>query len=122
NSSREGYGLGLTIVERIVELLELRLDVSSEIGKGSVFSLTVPSSAVGGVRPREAAPEPGFGQPSMGALHVLLVEDDKSVRDATSLLLTVEGYHVTGVATLAQALEHARSGNAIDLLVTDYHL
>jgi len=34
----------------------------------------------------------------------------------------VEGYHVTGVATLAQALEHARSGNAIDLLVTDYHL
>jgi len=53
---------------------------------------------------------------------VLLVEDDKSVRDATCLLLTVEGYHVTGVATLAQALEHARRGNAIDLLVTDYHL
>ena len=122
NSSREGYGLGLTIVQRIVELLELRLDVSSEIGKGSVFSLSVPASAVGVVRAREAAPEPGFGQPSVGALGVLLVEDDKSVRDATCLLLTVEGYHVTGVATLAQALEHARRGNAIDLLVTDYHL
>lgn len=122
NSSREGYGLGLTIVQRIVELLELRLDVSSEIGKGSVFSLTVPASAASVVRPRKAAPEPGFSQPSIGSLRVLLVEDDKGVRDATSLLLTVEGYHVTGVATLAQALEHAHRGNAIDLLVTDYHL
>ena len=34
----------------------------------------------------------------------------------------MEGYQVTGVATLGEALEHAARQNAIDLLVTDYHL
>lgn len=53
---------------------------------------------------------------------MLLVEDDKSVRDATRMLLSVEGYQVTGVATLAEALEHAANGGGVDLLVTDYHL
>ena len=43
NSSREGYGLGLSIAQRLVSLLELKLEVRSEIGKGSVFSLDLPS-------------------------------------------------------------------------------
>jgi two-component system, sensor histidine kinase len=51
---------------------------------------------------------------------VLLVEDDTAVRQATRLLLGVEGYRVTAVASLAEALEAARTG--LDLLVTDYHL
>ncbi len=41
HSLREGYGLGLNIVQRIVSLLDLQLDVRSEIGKGSVFSLSL---------------------------------------------------------------------------------
>jgi CheY-like chemotaxis protein len=61
-------------------------------------------------------------QRPFGAPRVLLVEDDRSVRDATRLLLSVEGYQVTGVATLGEALEHAARQNVIDLLVTDYHL
>jgi signal transduction histidine kinase len=44
NSSRDGYGLGLSIVQRLVKLLTLKLDVSSEVGKGSVFSLALPAS------------------------------------------------------------------------------
>src|SRR5262249_9821077 len=35
NSSRDGYGLGLSIVQRLVRLLSLRLEVTSEVGKGS---------------------------------------------------------------------------------------
>src|SRR5215472_9458659 len=42
NSSREGYGLGLSIVQRLLRLLNLRLEVTSEVGKGSVFSLLLP--------------------------------------------------------------------------------
>lgn len=53
---------------------------------------------------------------------MLLVDDDKSVRNATRMLLAVEGYQVTGVATLADALEHVASGGGVDLLVTDYQL
>ena len=122
NSTRDGYGLGLSIVQRIVKLLNLELEVRSEVGKGSVFSLAVPASAAHVAHAVAARPESHLGEQTIGAPRVLLVEDDKSVRDATRLLLAVEGYHVTGVATLAQALAHATSGNGIDLLVTDYHL
>jgi two-component system CheB/CheR fusion protein len=53
---------------------------------------------------------------------VLLVEDDLAVRDATRLLLKVEGYHVTAVACLTEAMRAARAAEGVDLLVTDYHL
>jgi PAS domain S-box-containing protein len=122
NSSRDGYGLGLSIVQRLVKLLNLKLEVRSELGKGTVFSLGVPASGARIARSGAALAESHAGQQPIGAPRVLLVEDDRSVRDATRLLLAVEGYLVTGVATLAQALQHVTSGNGIDLLVTDYHL
>jgi PAS domain S-box-containing protein len=56
------------------------------------------------------------------AVRVLLVEDDAAVRDSTSLLLRVEGYQVTAVASLAQALHVAREHECPDLLVTDHYL
>lgn len=120
NSSRDGYGLGLSIVQRLVKLLNLELDVHSEVGKGTVFSLRIPAGRARLLRSSAALPQ-AANQQLLGA-RVLLVEDDKSVRDATRLLLAVEGYQVTGVATLAEALRHATSGNGIDLLMTDYHL
>src|SRR6185437_11134582 len=42
NTSREGYGLGLSIVHRLVRLLGLKLDVQSEVGRGSTFALEMP--------------------------------------------------------------------------------
>jgi two-component system, sensor histidine kinase len=44
NVTRDGYGLGLSIVRRAVQLLDLILDVTSAPGKGSTFSMQVPSS------------------------------------------------------------------------------
>jgi two-component system CheB/CheR fusion protein len=43
NSSRDGYGLGLTVVQRLVKLLTLKLDVRSELGQRSTFSLVLPA-------------------------------------------------------------------------------
>ena len=42
NTVREGYGLGLSIVQRLVKLLGINLSVRSEPGKGSVFALDLP--------------------------------------------------------------------------------
>lgn len=47
SGSQNGYGLGLSIVNRIVRLLELRLDVQSAPGRGSCFRLGVPGAATG---------------------------------------------------------------------------
>ncbi len=118
---REGYGLGLSIVQRLVKLLNARLEAMSEVGKGSVFALLLPLAA-GAVRepePREARAPAAAA--TAGGARVLLVEDDASVRDATSMLLRVEGYRVTAVASLSDALR-AAALEAPELLVADYHL
>jgi two-component system CheB/CheR fusion protein len=121
NSSRDGYGLGLSIVQRLVGLLGLRLDVRSQVGKGTVFSLVVPRGrAQHSAAPAESRPSSARAARSARA-HVLLVEDDAAVRDATRMLLKVEGYRVTAVASLAEA-ERSAQRDAPDLLITDYHL
>ncbi|HEY6925775.1 MAG TPA: PAS domain S-box protein [Steroidobacteraceae bacterium] len=123
NSTREGYGLGLSIVQRLVKLLQLRLDVRSEVGKGSAFSLTLPASSGKSVAaPCEIqTPRPPTVR-KVKKSRVLLVEDDVAVRDATRLLLKVEGYEVVPVASLEEALQKIRELDGVDLLVTDYHL
>jgi CheY-like chemotaxis protein len=121
NSSRNGYGLGLSIVQRLVRLLELKLEVSSEVSQGSVFSLQLPQGRVSvadvGARP---APEPVAPQASLP--QILLVEDDPAVRNATRMLLKVEGYRVLTASTLAEACSVASAHPQLDLLITDYHL
>ncbi len=122
HSLRDGYGLGLNIVQRIIRLLNLQLDVRSEAGKGTVFTLTLPvardSRSTGDrVSDLTAVPPRSVAAPE----HVLLVEDDPAVRDATRMLLRVEGYRITAVATIPEALRCADAEH-IDLLITDYHL
>ena len=121
--SRDGYGLGLSIVRRIADLLDLKLEVRSQPGQGSSFSVLLPHAQGPVVATRPAsrgAPAVIPSRVRYAIPHVLLVEDDPAVRQATRMLLNVEGYRVTAVASLAEALEAARTGP--DLLVTDYHL
>jgi two-component system CheB/CheR fusion protein len=121
NSTRDGYGLGLSIVQRLVRLLNVRLEAQSEVGAGSVFALFLPLARAAADEPLPGARPAQVSTAAGGGAHILLVEDDASVRDATSMLLRVEGYRVTAVASLAEALR-AAAQDAPALLVTDYHL
>jgi two-component system CheB/CheR fusion protein len=105
--AHDGYGLGLTIVQRLVSLLGLDLVAESEVGQGSTFTLTLPASR---------------NETQSSGRRVLLVEDDLAVRDATRLLLKVEGYQVIAVGGLTDAMRAVRAAEGLDLLVTDYHL
>jgi two-component system, sensor histidine kinase len=120
NSSRDGYGLGLSIVQRLVKLLDLGLEVRSEPGRGSVFSLDLPAGKPGSGTTCE---RPAIEQPvrQTAAPTVLLVEDDPAVRDATRMLLKVSGYRVLTASSLGEARTRANE-QPLDLLVTDYHL
>ena len=123
NSSRNGYGLGLSIVQRLVKLLALRLDVRSEVGQGSAFSLLLPAGNGHDVSAHRLPARSRLpATHGIGEARVLVVEDNASVRQATSLLLELEGYHVTPVGSLSEALQHIQQGHGIDLLITDYHL
>src|ERR1700730_12122445 len=79
NSSREGYGLGLSIVQRLVALLDVKLDAHSQVGKGSQFALTLPAGH-STVRRTPRAAVPAL-RAHRAQVRVLLVEDDASVRE-----------------------------------------
>lgn len=123
NTAREGYGLGLAIVQRLVKLLELGLSVESQLGKGSTFSLDLPPGASGDAHQATGQKAQAVVSPAdRRAPHVLVVEDDPAVMNATRMLLRVEGYRVTSAVSPAEALQAAREHGDIELLITDYHL
>jgi PAS domain S-box-containing protein len=121
NSSRDGYGLGLSIVEHIARLLDLRVDVESVPGKGSTFSVTLPASATTPVRRPYARAQPRSAV-SAAARQLLLIEDEPGVRNATRMLLKVAGYRVSAAAGIGEALAAVDTGPKPELVVTDYHL
>ena len=120
-AGRDGYGLGLSIVQRIVTLLDLRLDVQSEVGRGSRFALILPASGVEARSASTTAAQP-LVHSALPQTRILLVEDDAGVRNATRMLLKSEGYEVMAVASLTETLEQVRRDPRVDLLLTDYHL
>lgn len=120
NTSREGYGLGLSIVRRLVSLLQLRIDVYSEPGHGSIFTLELPRGAATQSQRESPIAASNVIRATEAAPLILFVDDDVAVRKATAMLLTVEGYRVAAVAALGEALAKAAPETA--LLITDYHL
>jgi len=122
NTSRGGYGLGLSIVQRLVRLMGLKLEVRSEVGLGSTFVLEIPAGerAVGqGVATASAE---GSHEAHPVCARILLVDDHAGVRDATAMLLRVEGYEVLCAASLAETRRLLREHPRIDLVIADYHL
>jgi PAS domain S-box-containing protein len=122
NTSRDGYGLGLSIVWRIVILLGLKIDVQSQVGRGTIFTIAIPASQSQPAAESATLSRATAQATASARVPILLVEDDARVRNATRLLLKVEGYDVTTAASLAEALAAAQAQPGIRLLVTDYHL
>jgi two-component system, sensor histidine kinase len=121
-ATREGYGLGLSIVSRIIKLLNLKLDARSEVGKGSTFSLELPTgTAITDASGRQGAAS-GIENSAKSVHHILIVEDEPAVLNAMRMLLRAEGYKVTTASSLAEAVACARESPDLELLLTDYHL
>jgi PAS domain S-box-containing protein len=124
-TTRQGYGLGLSIVRQVARLLRTRLEINSTPGRGSIFAFQLPRAVAGQGAATITAEPPVVVQPVTAATpgqRILLVEDDASVRDATRLLLSIEGFAVTAVASPVEALEWCDSHSLPDLIISDYHL
>jgi len=127
-----GTGLGLATSRTIVEQSDGYIDVSSEIGKGTTFKIYFPRVE----QPLDAAASPIQNVPSLrrtGTLRVtedvplmpsepthriLVVDDEISVRQLTTEMLTRSGYEVDSAADGAAGWE-ALQAKRYDLLITD---
>jgi PAS domain S-box-containing protein len=112
-----GTGLGLSTVYGIVKQSEGSIFVYSEPGKGTTFKVYFPR--VGG-KPEALVLSKGEEEPRGRSETILVVEDDKTLRELTVKLLLDGGYRVIEAKDGEDALTiMATSEAGIDLLLTD---
>jgi Na+/proline symporter/signal transduction histidine kinase len=117
-----GLGLGLSIVERIARVLDHKIRLRSTSGKGSTFSVEIPTVSAAArmnVAPRTAATPAA----PLDTTIVLCIENEPQVLDGMKALLGGWGCHVLAASDLKSALAtmHDRRQRP-DVLLVDYHL
>ena len=113
----QGLGLGLAIVQRMTGLLDHPVHVYSEIGRGSCFMIEVPVVAAPKIiaAPIQAVPL------KTKAYKILCLDNDETILEGMSTLLTKWGYQVFKATEPEQALEIIQQEN-IQVWLVDQHL
>lgn len=117
----KGLGLGLSIVQRLTHMMGTNIIVRSRLGKGSCFSITLPSSD------DAASIEIESSQPinttPLQALTVVIIDDDKLARDGLNVLLNVWGCRVLPFSSEKECLSSLdETDTCPDALIVDYRL
>jgi signal transduction histidine kinase/ActR/RegA family two-component response regulator len=119
---RKGLGLGLAIVERLVKLLDHPLELRSQLGKGSVFAVTVPRGRREDFVPGEADGQIYVDRDVANSL-ILVVDDEPDVRDSMVALLGKWRCEVIVAESCEEMLNKLVSIQRLpDLIVSDYRL
>jgi len=119
--SAKGLGLGLAIVDRAARLLGATVDLRSEPGRGSRFSITLPRVSIGSAP--AAMPTQAAAPEALAQCCVLVVEDDPAVRAGIASLLRSWHCHVVTAEGTEAALAKLRTNGAPpQVIVADYHL
>jgi PAS domain S-box-containing protein len=115
----KGTGLGLSTVRGIVASHEGFIVLDTEAGRGTMFHVFLPAAeAAGAGQPRTGSAQP-FSARGQGEL-VLVVDDEKSIREVLVAILSHYGYRVLAAGSGQEALELYRARAAeIALVVTD---
>jgi signal transduction histidine kinase len=99
-----GLGLGLAIVRRLSNLLELPLELRSRVGRGSVFCVSVQAAPAAPSPTVEPTPAARAEHDLSGAV-VLVVDDDRMVLSGLQMILEMWGVTVLPAEDMAQVLQ-----------------
>lgn len=109
----QGTGLGLSVSHSIIERHEGSIQVASEVGRGTVFTIDLPSA----LAELESAQTP-VGPVEVPSLSILVVDDEPSVRETLAEMLQSMGHQVI-LADGGQIALQCLAANDFDLVFTD---
>jgi signal transduction histidine kinase/CheY-like chemotaxis protein len=119
---RGGLGLGLAIVERLCRLLDHRLELTSTLGRGSRFAVSLPSVAAPQESGELAVAPRAMSDPASGKL-IVVIDDDALVLDGMRGLLCSWGCRVvTAESDSAVLASLAGEQRRPDLVISDFRL
>ena len=112
----KGTGLGLSMVHGLAVQLGGELRLSSVVGKGTTATLILP---VATASPEAESPAQRSQKVNRSAV-ILFVDDDPLIALSTTEMLEDLGHHVIGANSGLHALDIIKSGQPLDLMMTDH--
>ena len=113
-----GTGLGLSVSRSIINAHEGTLTARSEVGVGTTFELRLPACEESPGKSQRVAVEREPRSEDVAGRAVLLVEDEREVREVLAEALSAEGYEVATASTTHEAINALRS-RSFDAVVSD---
>ncbi len=113
----EGTGLGLAVVLGIIENHDGYIKADSTVGKGTTFHVYLPLFEDNVISPETTKTQKPI---KGGSERIMIVDDEKSIIDSTSELLSGIGYHVESFSDPQIAYNEFKENiNNFDLIITD---